>query len=91
MFCVSSPESKSQLIRNLAGNFEAACRSKNAKIVPIGNPKYCHGRHHENLFCVSTPEPEGQLTQNLVGSIKVTFRSKVAKLVSVGNPRWPPS
>ena len=67
------------------------CRSKIAKIVLIGNPRWppwppsC-----ESLFFASSPEPKGHLTPNLLGSIGVTCRSKIAKIVPIRNPRWPP-
>ena len=70
------------------GSIGVTCRSKIAKIVPIGHGR--HGSHLENLFFASSPEPKGQLTPNLLGSIGVTCRFKIAKIVPIGNPRWPP-
>ena len=78
--------SYTQLTRYLVGSSGVTYRSKIAKIVPIGNPRW---RHLENLFFVSSPEPKGQLTPNLLGSIRVTCRSKIDKIVPIGNPRWP--
>ena len=68
------------------------CRSKIAKIVPVGYPRWLpwHGSHLENLFFASSPELKGQLTRNLVGSIGVTRRSKIAKIVPIVNPSWLP-
>ena len=90
IFFASSPEPKGQLTPNWLGSIGVTCRSKIAKIVPIGNQDGCHGSHLENLFFASSPEPKGQLTPYLLGSIRVTCRSKIAKVVPIGNPRWPP-
>ena len=35
----SSPEPKSHLTQNLVGSIWVTCRSKLAKIVPVGNPR----------------------------------------------------
>ena len=52
------------------------CRSKIAKIVPIGIQDGRHGDSLEDLFFASSPESKGKLTRNLVRSIGVTYRSK---------------
>ena len=52
------------------------CRSKIAKIVPIGNPRW-----PDNLFIPSSTKPKSQLTPNLDGSIRMTYRSKIAKII----------
>ena len=52
------------------------CRSKIAKIVPIGIQDGRHGGSLEDLFFASSPESKGKLTRNLVRSIGVTYRSK---------------
>ena len=89
LFFASSPEPKSQLTPNMVGSLGVTCRSKIAKIVQIGNPRWLH---LENLFFASFPEPKGQLTPNLLGSIGVTcITSKITKIVLIVNPRWPPS
>ena len=85
LFFASSPQPKGQLTPNLLGSIKVTCRSKIAKIVPIGIQD---GRHLENQFFA--PKPKSQLTPNLVGGIGVTYRSKIAKIVPIGNPRWPP-
>ena len=40
LFFASSPEPKGQLTQNLLGSIRVTCRSKIAKIVPIGNPRW---------------------------------------------------
>ena len=40
LFFASSPEPKGQLTPNLLGSIRVTCRSKVAKIVPIGNPRW---------------------------------------------------
>ena len=40
IFFASSPEPKGQLTPNLLGSIRVTCRSKVAKIVPIGNPRW---------------------------------------------------
>ena len=40
LFFASSPEPKGQLSQNLVGSFGVTRRSKIAKIVPIGNPRW---------------------------------------------------
>ena len=40
LFFASSPEPKGQLSPNLLGSIRMTCRSKIAKIVPIGNPRW---------------------------------------------------
>ena len=50
------------------------CRSKIAKIVPIGIQDGHHGVSLEDLFFVSSPESKGKLTRNLVRSIGVTYK-----------------
>ena len=52
------------------------CRSKIAKIVPIGIQDGRHGGSLEDLFFASSPESKGKLTRNLIRSIGVTYRSK---------------
>ena len=42
LFFASSPEPKSQLTPNMVGSIGVTCRSKIAKIVPIGNPQGGH-------------------------------------------------
>ena len=94
------PTPLGQLTWYLVGSIWVTCRSKIAKIVPIGNPRWRPWRpswisnrndfRSINLFFASSPEPKGQLTPNLLGSIGVTCRSKMAKIVLIGNPRWPP-
>ena len=74
---------------NLGRKHRVICKSKIAKIVPIGNPRWLLWGHLENLFFTSSPEPKGQLIWNLVGSIGMTCRLKIAKIVPIGNPRWP--
>ena len=57
-FFASSPESKGLLTLNLVGSIGVTCRSKIAKIVPIGNsrwPPSCFiytyvGKTFKNLF-----------------------------------------
>ena len=85
LFFASSPEPKGQLTPNLLGSIRVTCRSRKAKILPIGNDG-----HLENLFFASSPEMKGQLTPNLLGSIGVTCRSKIAKILPIENPGWPP-
>ena len=51
----SSSELKGQLTRNLVGILVMICRSKIAKIVLMGNPRWPpRGGHHENLFFSSS-------------------------------------
>ena len=40
LFFAASPEPKGQLTPNLLGSIGMTCRSKIAKIVPIGNPRW---------------------------------------------------
>ena len=40
IFFASSPEPKGQLTPNLLGSIRVTCRSKIAKVVPIGNPSW---------------------------------------------------
>ena len=87
LFFASSPEPKGQLTPNLLGSIRVTCKSKIAKIVPIGNQDGRHGSHLEHLFFASTPKPKSQLTPNFVGSIGMTYRLKMAKIVPIANPR----
>ena len=66
-FFASSPEPMGQLTCNLVGSIVVIRRSKIAKIVPIGNPRW---GHLENLFFTSSSEPNDQLACNLIGSIE---------------------
>ena len=45
------------ILKNLVGSIRVTCRSKIAKIFPIGNPRWppYHGGHLENLFFSSSP------------------------------------
>ena len=54
----------SSMVRRAASTiaFGVTCRTKIAKIVPIGNPRCHHGYHLENLFFASSPELKGKLT-----------------------------
>ena len=54
-------ELKGQLTRNLVGSIVMICRSKKAKIVPIGNPGWSLGGHLENLFFASSPKLKKQI------------------------------
>ena len=45
----------------MVGSIRVTCRSKIAKIVPIGNPRR---GHLENIFLASSPDPKSQLTEN---------------------------
>ena len=40
LFFASSPELKGHLTPNLLGSIRVTCRTKIAKIVPIGNPRW---------------------------------------------------
>ena len=55
-FFASSSKLKGQLTRNLVGSIGMTCRSKIAKIVPIGNPDGCLCSHLENLFFATSPK-----------------------------------
>ena len=44
IFFASSPEPKGQWTRNLVGSIWVTCRSKIAKIFPIGNPRWLQWR-----------------------------------------------
>ena len=61
MFCAYAPEQNSQSTQNLEGSIRATCRSKEAKIVQIGNPRWWPPW---KFFWASYPEPKGQLTFN---------------------------
>ena len=87
----ASSEPKGLLTINWVGSIGVTYRSKIAKIVPIGNPRWPPWWHLENLVFASSPKPKSQLTPNLLGSIGVTYRSKIAKIVPNGNLRWQPS
>ena len=89
-FFASSPEPKGQLTPNLLGSIRMTCRSKIAKIVPIGNPRWPPWPPSWKFIFRFYSWTDGQLTPNFVGGIGVTYRSKIAKIVPIGNPRWPP-
>ena len=80
LFFASSPELKDQLSRNLVGIIEVTCRSKIAKIVPIGNTRWLPQLPSWKAILNFFSWIEGQLSWNLIGSIGVTFRSKIAKI-----------
>ena len=73
----------SQLTLNLVGSVRVTCRSKIAKIVLMGNPKWlpwwpsCKSIF---LFFSQTKRPTDL---KLGGSIRVTCRSKVSKIVLI--------
>ena len=68
----------SPLLLNLVGSIGVTCRSKEAKLIPIGNPRWPPSWKY---FCfASSPEPKGQLTRNFEGSSGMTGRSKIAKI-----------
>ena len=74
-------EPKGQLTWNLVRIIEMTCRSKIAKIVPIGNtiwlPQLPSWKAILNFFSWI----EGQLCRNMIGSVRVTCRSKIAKII----------
>ena len=79
------PTPLGQLTRYLVGSIRVTCRSKIAKILPIGNPRWPPS--WKSIFRFFS---RNQLTPNLLGSIRATCRSNKVKIMSVGNPRWPP-
>ena len=81
---------RDQLTLNFVESIRVTCRSKVAKIIPIGSQDGSHGGHLENLFCTCCPGPKGQLIWNLIWSIGATCRSKIAKIILIRNPRWLP-
>ena len=75
----SSPEQKEQLTWNLVCSIGVTFRSKIAKIILMGNPRWPSWLPSWKLFA-STPESKGHLIWDLIASIRVTCRPKIAKL-----------
>ena len=59
------------------------CRSKIAKIVQIGNPRW-------PPYWPSWKSTFHLFSWNLEGILRVTSRSRIDKKVPIGTPRWPP-
>ena len=91
LFFASSPEPKGQLTPNLLGSIRVTCRSKIAKIVPIGNPRWPPWPPSwKSIFCFFS-WTERPIDSKLDRKHQGDCRSKIAKIVLIRNPRWPPS
>ena len=89
-FALKAPPTQlGQLTRNLTGSIWVTYRSKIAKIVAIGNPRWPLWPPSSKSMFRFYSWTKRTFSSNLVGSIGATCRLKIANIVPIGNQRWP--
>ena len=78
------------MTRYLVGSIVVTCRSKIAKILPIGNPRWPPWPPSWKPTFRFFSWTERPIDSKLARKHWVTCRSKIAKIVPIENPRWLP-